>query len=120
MKAMLDPIDKGAGRVSAVAAHAPALRTAFETLRTLPVDSVTMQYIHGDLHLGQVLRTVTDWLLIDFEGEPAAPVEARHGLRSPLPDVAGVVTSFDSGAQQMLVGQPDERAVHQRPMEWSQ
>jgi maltokinase len=120
MKAMLDRLDTVAGRVPELAAHAPGLRTAFETLRTLPVDSVTMQYIHGDLHLGQVLRTVTGWLLIDFEGEPAAPVEERHALRSPLRDVAGMLRSFDYAAQQMLVGQPDEPALAQRAMEWSQ
>ena len=120
MKAMLDRLDAVAGRVPELAAHAPGLRTAFETLRTLPADSVTMQYIHGDLHLGQVLRTVTGWLLIDFEGEPAAPVEERHALRSPLRDVAGMLRSFDYAAQQMLVGQPDEPALAQRAMEWSQ
>ena len=120
MKAMLDRLDTVAGQVPELAEHAPGLRTAFETLRTLPADSVTMQYIHGDLHLGQVLRTVTGWLLIDFEGEPAAPVEERHALRSPLRDVAGMLRSFDYAAQQMLVGQPDEPALAQRAMEWSQ
>ncbi|WIX97697.1 phosphotransferase [Amycolatopsis mongoliensis] len=119
-KAMAARLDAVAGRVPELAPYAPALRTAFEKLRTLSADSVTMQYIHGDLHLGQVLRTVTGWLLIDFEGEPAAPVEERHALRSPLRDVAGMLRSFDYAAQQMLVGQPDEPALAQRAMEWSQ
>ncbi|WP_103350454.1 phosphotransferase [Amycolatopsis sp. CA-128772] len=120
MKAMLDRLDTVAGRVPELAAHAPKLRAAFERLRTLPADSVTMQYIHGDLHLGQVLRTVGGWLLIDFEGEPAAPVEERHALRSPLRDVAGMLRSFDYAAQQMLVGQPDDPALAERAHEWSE
>ncbi|MFJ7216864.1 aminoglycoside phosphotransferase [Amycolatopsis sp. NPDC098790] len=119
-KAMLDRLDTIAGRVPELAAHAPSLRAAFEKLRTQPLDSVTMQYIHGDLHLGQVLRTVTGWLLIDFEGEPAAPVEERHALRSPLRDVAGMLRSFDYAAQQMLVGQPDDPATAERAHEWSE
>ncbi|MET8850449.1 phosphotransferase [Amycolatopsis sp. NPDC004625] len=119
-KAMLDRLDTIAGRVPELAAHAPKLRAAFERLRTLPADSVTMQYIHGDLHLGQVLRTVGGWLLIDFEGEPAAPIEERHALRSPLRDVAGMLRSFDYAAQQMLVGQPDEPALAERAHEWSE
>ncbi|RSM36599.1 aminoglycoside phosphotransferase [Amycolatopsis balhimycina DSM 5908] len=118
-KAMLGRLDTIAGRVPELAAHAPALRAAFEELHTLPAGSVTMQYIHGDLHLGQVLRTVGGWLLIDFEGEPAAPVEERHALRSPLRDVAGMLRSFDYAAQQMLVGQPDDPALAERAMEWS-
>ncbi|MEV6832199.1 aminoglycoside phosphotransferase [Amycolatopsis sp. NPDC051102] len=119
-KAMLDRLDAVAGRVPELAPHAPKLRAAFEKLRTLPADAVTMQYIHGDLHLGQVLRTVGGWLLIDFEGEPAAPVEERHALRSPLRDVAGMLRSFDYAAQQMLVGQPDEPALAERAHEWSE
>ncbi|MEV7095527.1 phosphotransferase [Amycolatopsis sp. NPDC051045] len=119
MKAMLGRLDTIATRVPELAVHAPALRGAFETLRTLPAESVTMQYIHGDLHLGQVLRTVGGWLLIDFEGEPAAPVEERHALRSPLRDVAGMLRSFDYAAQQMLVGQPDDPALAERAQEWS-
>jgi maltokinase len=118
-KAMMSRLDAVAGRVPELAAHAPALRRSFETVRGLPADSVTMQYVHGDLHLGQVLRTVTGWLLIDFEGEPAAPVEERHALRSPLRDVAGMLRSFDYAAQQMLVGQPDDPALAERAMEWS-
>jgi maltokinase len=120
MKAMLGRLDTIAARVPELAAHAPALRRAFETLRMLPAESVTMQYIHGDLHLGQVLRTVGGWLLIDFEGEPAAPVEERHALRSPLRDVAGMLRSFDYAAQQMLVGQSDDPALAERAHEWSE
>jgi len=86
-------LESAAVVVPQLQAYLTPLQAAFARLRDLR--AITVQRIHGDLHLGQTLRTVKGWKLVDFEGEPAKPLHERLQPDSVWRDVAGMLRSFD-------------------------
>ncbi|CAM3681399.1 maltokinase N-terminal cap-like domain-containing protein [Nocardioides zeicaulis] len=91
--AMEGRLDAALQVVPALADHEAGLRQTFDRLRAL--DGVEVQQVHGDLHLGQTLRTAKGWKIVDFEGEPAKPLAVRLEPDSVWRDVAGMIRSFD-------------------------
>ncbi|GAA4899856.1 maltokinase [Streptomyces coeruleoprunus] len=99
--AMSRRLDAATQAVPALMPYVPGLRAAFEAVAELAEDGGTWraQRIHGDLHLGQTLRTPGgDWAVIDFEGEPTKPLTERRRPQPPVRDVAGILRSFDYAA----------------------
>ncbi len=115
---MMALADRTIAVVPQLAEHADRILATFSDAASSAA-SLTLQRIHGDLHLGQTLRTLTGWAVIDFEGEPSKPLAYRRALHSPLRDLAGMLRSFDYAGHHLLAGtQPD--AQHSfRAAEWA-
>jgi maltokinase len=106
--AMIRHLHRAAGRVPALNPYVPALRSALSELAGID-KPVTTQRVHGDFHLGQVMRTVQGWVLLDFEGEPSRTLEERRAMAPAIKDIAGMARSFDYAAHH-LGGDPDRAA----------
>lgn len=115
---MRERLERAVAEVAALAPYVGGLRDAFDDLAELPGD-VPVQRVHGDFHLGQVIRTLDGWKLLDFEGEPARPLEERRALDSRLKDIAGMLRSFDYAARHLLVEYPADPQREYRATEWA-
>jgi len=123
-------LDAALDVVPALVGHRDALVELFEAVAALGSDTGShtggahrAQRIHGDLHLGQTLRTSLGWKLVDFEGEPAKDLAERRLADSPWRDVAGMLRSFDYAARavarDMSATDDDEAAqIAYRAEEW--
>jgi maltokinase len=102
---------------------ADAIRATFAGVGEL-TGPVVVQRVHGDFHLGQTLRTVKGWKIVDFEGEPAKPLSERVRLDSIWRDVAGMLRSFDYAAHAVEADvEVDDEARAQiayRAAEWAE
>lgn len=89
---MRQRLDEAIAQAHELAAYRSSLRLSLSAVegRRLPT-----QRVHGDFHLGQVLRSSDDWTIIDFEGEPLKPLAERRLPDSVWRDVAGMLRSFD-------------------------
>ncbi len=85
----------------------------FQQLLSLKI-TVMRTRCHGDYHLGQVLFTGDDFVIIDFEGEPARSLYERRLKRSPLRDVAGMLRSFDYAIYTAISQQTDKGGLHRK------
>jgi maltokinase len=120
--AMAARLDAALEIVPDLAPYADGLRSAYAAVAT--VEGGTVQRVHGDLHLGQTLRTAKGWKIVDFEGEPAKSLEERVVPDSPWRDVAGMLRSFDYAPRVAAMtagatGEDDSEQRAYRAAEWS-
>jgi maltokinase len=114
---MFRKADLAVAAVPELGKHADMIGDAYAALAKLQ-GPFPVQRVHGDYHLGQVLRTETGWVVLDFEGEPATPLAQRRARSSALRDVAGMLRSFDYAARHQLIGHPEQVALNDVARDW--
>jgi maltokinase len=114
---MYRKLDLAVAGVPELAKHVDMISDSYSELAKLS-GPFPVQRVHGDYHLGQVLRTETGWVVLDFEGEPATPLAQRRARSSPLRDVAGMLRSFDYAARHQLIGHPDQASLSDAARDW--
>ncbi len=114
---MFRRLDIAVATVPELTRHADKIGDAFSNLAKL-IEPVPAQRVHGDYHLGQVMRTQTGWVVLDFEGEPASSLAQRRARSSPLRDVAGMLRSFDYAARHQLLTHPDAARLTPMATSW--
>ncbi len=110
-------LDAAVAAVPELARHAGLLAEAFTELAGID-EPLTVQRIHGDYHLGQVIRTQAGWVLLDFEGEPVVPLAQRRARAPALRDVAGMLRSLDYAARHQLPGHADQGRARAAARDW--
>ena len=122
-EAMRGRLDAAVAAVPELAPYSDALRGIFDAVQGIG-SRVQVQRVHGDFHLGQTLRTVSGWKIVDFEGEPAKPLAQRAAPDSPWRDVAGMLRSLDYAAHAVAADvEADEGESSQiayRAAEWAE
>jgi maltokinase len=107
---MTERLEAAVQAVPTLRPYEAGLRSAYRALGALAAEghTWTAQRVHGDLHLGQCLRSPSgEWSLIDFEGEPARPPAERRMPQPPVRDIAGMLRSFDYAAHSVTPPAPD-------------
>ncbi len=123
--AMVARLEAALAVVPELAPYADDLRATFAGVAALGAsgESATAQRVHGDFHLGQTLRTVKGWKIVDFEGEPVKALAERVRPDLVWRDVAGMLRSFDYAAHAVEADvQADSDAAQQiafRATEWA-
>jgi len=114
---MFRRLDLAIAAVPEMARYADMIGAGYSDLAKLK-SPVPVQRVHGDYHLGQVMRTQTGWVVLDFEGEPASPLAQRRARASPLRDVAGMLRSFDYAARHQLLSHPERIRLAAAASDW--
>jgi maltokinase len=114
---MYRKLDLATAAVPELCRYADMIGDAYSNLAKLK-GPFPVQRVHGDYHLGQVMRTSTGWIILDFEGEPATPLAQRRARSSPLRDVAGMLRSFDYAARHQLLTHPDREQLAGAARDW--
>jgi maltokinase len=115
---MYRKLDMAVAAVPELGRYTEMIGDAYSSLAKLS-GPFPVQRVHGDYHLGQVLRTTgSGWVVLDFEGEPATPLAQRRARSSPLRDVAGMLRSFDYAARHQLIGHPEQVTLNAVASDW--
>jgi len=116
-EAMSQRLDDATRIVPELSKYADSLRSTFDSLAGV-TEPIVVQRVHGDLHLGQIIRTVKGWKIVDFEGEPAKPLADRMRADSAWRDVAGMLRSFDYAAHSVELDVEEGAQIAYRATEW--
>jgi maltokinase len=138
VEAMTAELTDALGVVPDLREYEDAVRGCYASL-TEPGNDVTVQRIHGDYHLAQVLgadggpsesppghddhvggpsKSPRRWVVLDFEGEPSVPLARRRAFAPPLRDVAGMLRSFDYAARHEALRHPGDRRLAEVATGW--